>query len=97
MGWIVLLIASVWYGVASLVTLAMFTLDKLRAKVNARRTPEKVLHTCSAFGGFPGAIVAMVLVRHKNRKPGFVAITLAIAAAHVIVWVVGIVLWWVVR
>ncbi len=97
MGWVLLSIGAVIYAVMSLVTLAAFALDKARAKLDARRTPEKVLHTLSALGGFPGALAAMILVRHKNRKPGFVALTAIIGLGHVLAWVLLIVAWRVLR
>lgn len=97
MGWIIVLAAALLYGVMSLITFGVFALDKLRAKVDARRTPEKTLHVLSACGGFPGALVAMAVVRHKNRKPGFVAITLLIGLGHALAWVFLVVAWWMLK
>lgn len=84
--WLII-IALPAYAIMSLLTFGAFYLDKRRAKLDLRRTPEKTLHTLSFLGGFPGALAAMVLVRHKNRKPMFVAITLSAAAAHAILWI----------
>lgn len=95
--WAVLIVAGLVYGVMSLITLGVFELDKLRAKVDARRTSEKTLHTLSALGGFSGALAAMMLIRHKNRKPGFVAITVLIGIGHAMAWVFVAVAWWVLR
>lgn len=47
----------------------------------------------SLLGGFPGSLAAMALVRHKNRKIGFVLITLAAAAAHFVLWTVVLLVW----
>src|SRR5262245_57980716 len=78
----------VWYAALSVIAFAAFALDKRRAQLDLRRTPERTLHTLSFLGGFPGAFAAMALVRHKNRKLGFVLITFAAAAAHILLWAV---------
>ncbi len=64
-------------------TFAAFWLDKRRAARAERRIPERTLHTLELFGGWAGAIAAMLLVRHKNRKVSYWFITALIAAAHV--------------
>ncbi len=56
------------YAAMSLVTFAAFALDKRAAVKGLRRTPEATLHTLELFGGWPGALLAMSFVRHKNRK-----------------------------
>jgi uncharacterized membrane protein YsdA (DUF1294 family) len=95
-----LLAAFIWYTLASLATYVAFWLDKRAAKNGSRRTPEKVLLTMAAVGGFPGALAAMwwgvprlggIGGRHKNRKLGFVVLVLLGALAHAVAW--G---WWVV-
>ncbi len=76
----------------SLVTLGVFAFDKAMAKrPGARRVPERTLHLLSVLGGFAGAIVGMVVVRHKNRKVGFWVVALGCAVVHVGVWVFAIV------
>lgn len=83
--WLIIIALPV-YAIMSLITFGAFFLDKRRAKLDLRRTPEKTLHLFSFLGGFPGALAAMAIVRHKNRKPMFVAITLSAAVAHAIFW-----------
>jgi uncharacterized membrane protein YsdA (DUF1294 family) len=84
---LLILVAS-WYAMLSLIAFAAFAFDKSRSRhPGARRMPERTLHAISALGGFPGAILAMWFIRHKNRKPVFVAITLALAALHIASWV----------
>ena len=39
--------------------------------VRARRTPENTLHLVAVFGGWPGALVAQDLFRHKSSKASF--------------------------
>ncbi len=62
----------VWlYLVLSLVTLLVYFLDKLAAKNKQWRTPEKTLHLLALLGGWPGALVAQQLFRHKSKKAAF--------------------------
>ena len=74
------------YLVASLLTLGAFAFDKRRARLGRRRVPEATLHALELVGGWPGALVAMQLVRHKRRKPSYWLVTLAIAALHLAAW-----------
>lgn len=80
-----LLVAST-YAVASLVTALAFAVDKRRARLGRRRLSEASLHTLELLGGWPGALVAMQLVRHKRRKPAYWLVTAAIAALHLAAW-----------
>jgi uncharacterized membrane protein YsdA (DUF1294 family) len=45
--------------------------DKDAAARGAWRTPEKTLHALALIGGWPGALVAQSLFRHKSRKAPF--------------------------
>ena len=85
--WIVLSI----YGAMSLVTFGVFALDKWKARRDAWRVPERTLHTLSLLGGVPGALAAMPMLRHKNRKPSFWLVTWAVAVLHAAAW--GAALW----
>lgn len=49
----------------------VMTLDKLLAKKNARRIPERTLLTLAAIGGSIGVLAAMYAVRHKTRHVKF--------------------------
>jgi uncharacterized membrane protein YsdA (DUF1294 family)/cold shock CspA family protein len=63
--WLVL-----YYG-ASIVTYGGYARDKTAAQNAGRRTPESALHLMSLVGGWPGALIAQVRLRHKTRKPSF--------------------------
>lgn len=84
----------IWYlnilAVMGLATIVTFWVDKRRAVRGDRRIPERTLHALELLGGWAGAIAAMMLVRHKNRKASYWLVTALITAAHVGVaaWVV---------
>ena len=62
-------------GAVNLLTLLIYGLDKLLALGKKRRVPESALLTLAALGSGLGALLAMVLFRHKinpREHPGFV-------------------------
>jgi uncharacterized membrane protein YsdA (DUF1294 family)/cold shock CspA family protein len=62
---------SIWYLTVSLITFAIYGKDKLAAKFDYWRTSENTLHILSIIGGWPGAMVAHKLLRHKSKKEEF--------------------------
>lgn len=61
---------ALYYG-ASIITYCSYARDKTAACSAGRRTAESMLHLMSLVGGWPGALIAQVLLRHKTRKPSF--------------------------
>jgi uncharacterized membrane protein YsdA (DUF1294 family)/cold shock CspA family protein len=61
----------VYVGLSFLAFLA-YAFDKSAALSGRRRTPEQTLHLISLAGGWPGALVAQQLFRHKTIKQSFV-------------------------
>lgn len=59
------------YAVLSVITFAMYGIDKAAAGKGRRRTPEATLLFAGLIGGWPGALVAQRLFRHKTRKQPF--------------------------
>lgn len=59
------------YVVLSLGTFALYALDQSAARRRRRRLPEDLLLGLGLAGGWPGALVAQVLLRHKSAKPRF--------------------------
>ncbi len=61
----------VCYAAASIVAFMMYALDKSAAIKHHWRTRESTLHMIALFGGWPGALVAQRLLRHKSAKTSF--------------------------
>jgi len=55
----------------SLVALLAYRSDKAAAEANRRRTPENTLLLIGLAGGWPGALAAQYLFRHKSKKTAF--------------------------
>ncbi len=69
-GWLDMSWLALYYG-ASIITYGVYAWDKAAAQNADRRTPEATLHLMSLVGGWPGALLAQVFLRHKTRKPSF--------------------------
>jgi uncharacterized membrane protein YsdA (DUF1294 family) len=74
------------YAVMSVLTFVVYAVDKSAARRARRRVSEKTLHLLALLGGWPGALLAMPVFRHKRRKTSFVAILWLIALAHSVAW-----------
>jgi len=61
----------VLYLAASLVTFIAYAIDKSAAQKGRWRTSEGTLHLLALAGGWPGALVAQTVLRHKSRKQQF--------------------------
>lgn len=55
----------------NIVTIIAYYVDKRAAIRHKWRVPEKTLHTLEFLGGWPGAIVAQKLFRHKTKKQSY--------------------------
>jgi uncharacterized membrane protein YsdA (DUF1294 family)/cold shock CspA family protein len=60
-----------FYLAASFITLMVYWKDKSAARKGEWRTPESTLHSLALVGGWPGALVAQSLLRHKSSKTSF--------------------------
>lgn len=60
-----------YYISLSLITFVVYAIDKSAAKKGRWRTPEKTLHLMALLGGWPGAIIAQKILRHKTQKQPF--------------------------
>jgi len=59
------------YAVMSAVAFVAYGMDKAAAKAGQWRTPESTLHLLGLACGWPGALLAQRLFRHKSRKREF--------------------------
>jgi uncharacterized membrane protein YsdA (DUF1294 family) len=64
------LLIALWAGLG-LVGLVLMGRDKLAARFDRRRTPERAFRLLAASGGGIGVLIGVVLFRHKTRKPSF--------------------------
>src|SRR5215212_483488 len=71
-----------WLASGSIVTFAVYALDKGSAKLNAWRVSERTLHVMSLLGGFGGAALGLIVWRHKFRKGAFIVVILLSALLH---------------
>lgn len=70
----------------------VMTIDKLYAKKNVWRIPERTLLGLAAFGGSIGVWAAMYIVRHKTKHMKFV-----IGVPLILAIQIGIVLYFLLR
>jgi uncharacterized membrane protein YsdA (DUF1294 family)/cold shock CspA family protein len=56
---------------ASFLSFIVYKLDKMAAQRGGQRTPENTLHLLALIGGWPGALYAQQLLRHKSSKESF--------------------------
>jgi len=59
------------YVIISAVTFLTYAFDKRSARRGGWRISEKTLHALALAGGWPGALVARQVLRHKSRKQPF--------------------------
>ena len=79
------------YVAVSLVTFLVYAWDKSSARLGKWRTAESSLHFLALIGGWPGALAAQRLLRHKSSKKAFlsvfwVTVFLNVAVAGYMVW-----------
>jgi len=60
-----------FYLAMSMATFIVYAGDKRAAAKGGWRVAEGTLHGLALACGWPGALLAQQLLRHKNRKPGF--------------------------
>lgn len=63
-----------WYAGLSALTFVIYALDKSAAQSGQWRTKESTLHLLALGGGWPGALVAQQVLRHKSAKTEFRAV-----------------------
>lgn len=77
----------------SLAAFLAYVFDKSAAVAGRWRISERTLHLLALAGGWPGALVAQQLLRHKTRKPEFVTVfwcTVVLNVAALAAWHAGL-------
>lgn len=64
-------IVLLWQIAISVVAYAVYAWDKSAAQNNRWRTSESALHMFALSGGWPGALLAQQVLRHKSKKQSF--------------------------
>lgn len=75
------------YLSASLLSFVQYWLDKRNAQSGAQRTPENTLHLVELLGGWPGALIAQQVFRHKTRKASYQTVFWLIVGLHQLLWI----------
>ncbi|MDD4739855.1 MAG: DUF1294 domain-containing protein [Bacteroidales bacterium] len=71
--------------IINIVSILVFAIDKVQAKNQKQRIPEKILHLLEALGGVFGIILTMYVIHHKSSKWQYYIITFIILIA----WILG--------
>ena len=77
----------------SVVTFVAYGIDKRRARTGGRRISEATLHWLELFGGWPGALAAQRLFRHKTQKLNYRLVFWSIVALHLSILTVLAFVW----
>ena len=75
------------YGIVSVLAFLLYWSDKRKARADTWRTPENVLHAMEFAGGWPGALLAQQVFRHKTRKVSFQLVFWLIVLLHQVFWI----------
>ena len=79
------------YGGMSILTAIVYAIDKSSARSGGWRVSESSLLALGFLGGWPGAIVAQQLLRHKTVKESFRNQFWATVVVHIILFVVTVI------
>jgi uncharacterized membrane protein YsdA (DUF1294 family) len=80
-------LAMAIYPLMSVIAFALYGHDKKQAKAQGQRTPEKLLHAVELLGGWPGALVAQQVFRHKTRKVSYQSVFWLVVLLHELFWI----------
>lgn len=62
------------YTILSVISFFAYIIDKSSAEKNRWRTKERTLQILALFGGWPGALLAQRIIRHKSSKKPFLVL-----------------------
>lgn len=73
----------IYLAIASVFTVIITIYDKLAAKSNNRRIPEKTLLISGFLGGATAMLITMKLIRHKTRHMKFMITLPVMSVLHI--------------
>jgi uncharacterized membrane protein YsdA (DUF1294 family)/cold shock CspA family protein len=76
------------YALTSVICFVVYASDKSAARKGSWRVSENTLHLLASIGGWPGAICAQQLLRHKTQKASFRAMFWVTVVVNVLVFAV---------
>nr|WP_312973241.1 DUF1294 domain-containing protein [Pseudomonas sp.] len=74
------------YPLVSVLCFILYWRDKNSAQQGRKRIPENTLHLVELAGGWPGALMAQQVFRHKTRKASYQLMFWGIVALHQLFW-----------
>lgn len=74
------------YALTSVAAFVLYGYDKQQARRGGQRTPEKMLHLSELLGGWPSALLAQQVFRHKTRKFSYQSVFWLIVLLHELFW-----------
>ena len=80
------------YPVMSVLAILAYAVDKHAAQTGAYRVSEQALILLGLFGGWPGALLAQRLFRHKTVKRSFQSLFWVSVVANLVLVTVALVL-----
>lgn len=75
-----------YYLAVNVITFIIWGYDKLRAKLQQWRIPENTLYALIILGGGAGALLGMIVFRHKTRKLKFKVISVVSVLVHIAIF-----------
>jgi len=82
------------YALSSSIAFLMYWIDKRAARADRDRISERSLHLWAVLGGWPGALLAQKMFRHKTYKKSFrvvfgITVLLNVLLLAAVLWVFG--------
>ena len=76
------------YCSMSVICFGAYGIDKwLSVKEDKRRITESTHHVLEILGGWPGALFAQIILKHKTQKKPFIYILYGIMLVHIAGWI----------
>jgi len=77
-----------YYTAANAITLALYAWDKIAAQRGGNRLQERTLQMAALAGGFLGAFLGQIILRHKTRHLSFTTMVWVAFLLHLAGWAI---------